>query len=307
MSYVDLLKFAIAKPSLEKRTGYPRHLLFLFALITAAAVSGLNHGQVKSWAELNWIDIVGEGATCAAFILWLHFIIAKRPPGPVTLGLGIGFAALCFSFAMDFLDELVKLDNQWWGKAIEPVSAPLAMVILSFAMFGLYREQRILGRQQWRREANFRDHSAIDPTTDLYDANYFRSVLDTSLAAAEIPQVLLVDLMDFDRINQRYGFKTGDQVLNRVAHTLVATMPSDSLVCRYSGDRFAILTPAKPMAPELDSLLERLLSSAMTTALYQSTEGHFECPVRVISTEPHPKETADQALRRANALIEAIK
>lgn len=307
MSRADLLKWAPQKPTLIRPKQQPNLLLLLLAVIGSVLCSALMAGTIKPWAKLDWIDILGEGATCLACFLWLFFTVAKRPAGPVTNGLSLGFALLTFSFAMDVVDEFIHTEASWWGKPLESVTSPLAIFVLTGAAFGLYREQKVLQRQQQRREAHFRDHSAIDPVTDLYNAEYFRSTLAACIEDKNIPQILLVDLQSFDAINTAFGFSVGDQVLNRVGHTLVATMPEDSLVCRYAGDRFAIITKPQPWVPKLETVLGQLLSSAMTMALYQTIEQELACPVRVVQTQPRAQESADQAIARANRQLEAQK
>ena len=55
--------------------------------------------------------------------------------------------------------------------------------------------------------------------------------------------VLLLDLDDFDRINERLGHPVGDQVLRAVADSLTAAVRGEDTVVRLAGDQFAVIAP----------------------------------------------------------------
>ena len=53
--------------------------------------------------------------------------------------------------------------------------------------------------------------------------------------------LLLVDVDKFKGINDTYGHKTGDKVLQKVASSLTENFRADDSVCRIGGDEFAVL------------------------------------------------------------------
>ena len=107
-------------------------------------------------------------------------------------------------------------------------------------------------------------------------------------------------------MNRYYGFACGDAVLNRVAATLVAAAPEGALVCRYGGDRFAVMAN-NPQRPGLQGALGRLLSEAIQLALYNQTGDSFDIAVRLAVVESRGGENADELLARANSDILAMK
>lgn len=307
MSLVDLFSVTPAKPSLltpRRQHRVYAYLLLVFALTMLAAVK---QGEVKVLAEVDWFDVVGEGAVWIAALAWLHFTIAWRPPGPVTRWLVLGFSLLSYGFYLDVLDEAVRFNNTLWGQSLESIFTPAAIAVLTVAALFLHDEQRVLGRQQQRREAHFRDHQAIDTITDLYNADYCRQTLESGIEAGLPPTLWMIDVQNFDAINRRFGFATGDAVLNRIANTLVATVPRESLVCRYAGDRFAVLSQRRQLGLALDTTLSELLSHAMTLAVFDHARETIDCSVRAVSVEPVAGENAEQVLLRANSLLEAYK
>ncbi|WP_229487996.1 GGDEF domain-containing protein [Pseudoduganella lutea] len=55
--------------------------------------------------------------------------------------------------------------------------------------------------------------------------------------------MVLLDIDGFHRINREHGPAEGDRVLQAVSHMLLLNLRNDDLLCRYAGDRFAVLMP----------------------------------------------------------------
>lgn len=84
-----------------------------------------------------------------------------------------------------------------------------------------------------------------DPLTSVYNRRHFEERLASECAAARRHRrplcLLLIDVDDFKRINDRCGHLTGDAVLRGVAQTLNETLRREDLLFRYGGEEFAIL------------------------------------------------------------------
>jgi diguanylate cyclase (GGDEF)-like protein len=143
--------------------------------------------------------------------------------------------------------------------------------------------------------------------TNLYNADYFRDALDDAINADTSASIWLIDIQNFDGVNQELGFSVGDSVLHCVATTLVAAAPKHSLVCHYAGDRFAVLTHEADTLSTLDDTLSELLSKATSLALFNSVKQEIACRVRVVTTQTQEGESARDVLARANAELMARK
>ncbi len=82
-----------------------------------------------------------------------------------------------------------------------------------------------------------------DQLTGLYNREYFyryAAQFDT-FHPALATDALLLDINHFHMVNERYGREFGDEVLRRVAQTLLeAVSESEGIVCRLDGDTFLI-------------------------------------------------------------------
>jgi diguanylate cyclase (GGDEF)-like protein len=70
--------------------------------------------------------------------------------------------------------------------------------------------------------------------------------------------VLFIDLNHFKRVNDRYGHGAGDAVLVEVAQRLRATVRSQDLVARLSGDEFVILLDRVDAKEDLQGVREHI-------------------------------------------------
>lgn len=82
-----------------------------------------------------------------------------------------------------------------------------------------------------------------DKLTGLYNSDYFCDKVEEILKNNPETEyyILCSDIKDFKLINDSFGKKIGDRVLNSIAWKLREKTPKDTLYCRQSGDKFCIL------------------------------------------------------------------
>lgn len=228
-----------------------QHGLTLACLVLAANCGLLIYlaaGTVKPWAEINWMDVAGEGGTCLILCGWLVMLLRGRPAGRVTRLLSLGLCCIAFSMWMDTLDEFIRLAPEAiWDNWLETAPMPIGMLLMTLGMYHLQQEQRAITEQMRKREQLFREHRLFDKLTPLAGAQYLRQHLQQALAQAADEQqplsLVAIDLDSFNLINQRYGQDEGDQVLQVVAQLLVLNLRQQDMLCRLAGDRFVAVLP----------------------------------------------------------------
>jgi diguanylate cyclase (GGDEF)-like protein len=95
-----------------------------------------------------------------------------------------------------------------------------------------------------------RELAVRDALTGLYNRRELHRFLDYELIKSRRYNhpfsLLMMDIDNFKEINDRFGHRTGDEVLQHVAQALLGNTRGCDLVSRYGGDEFIIVLPETP-------------------------------------------------------------
>lgn len=283
----------------------------LFMAANAGLLIYLAAGDIKYWGQINWMDVVGEGGTCAILVGWLIMLLRGRPAGRVTRLLALGLSFTAFSMWMDMLDEFIKLPPEAiWDNWLETAPMPVGMLLLTLGMYHLQQEQHAINNQMSKRERLFREHRLFDNLTPLAGAQYLRQHLRQALPDAATEQqplsLVAIDLDDFSQINQRYGQEEGDQVLQVVAQLLLFNLRQQDILCRLAGDRFVAVLPntGESQARSMADDMRQSIASVAHRTLRHGERLHLRATaVAAMAMD----EREDQLLKRLNLLLANAK
>jgi diguanylate cyclase (GGDEF)-like protein/PAS domain S-box-containing protein len=147
--------------------------------------------------------------------------------------------------------------------------------------------------------------SVTDPLTGL--GNYRRLVeaLDAEVKRSERTRrpfaVLMLDLDQLKKINDRYGHLIGSQALCRLADVLRIFCRAIDTAARYGGDEFAVILP------ETTAVAARLVASRIRSRL---AEDSLQPPLSVsigVAVYPQDGETMEALLRTADRELYGMK
>jgi diguanylate cyclase (GGDEF)-like protein len=103
--------------------------------------------------------------------------------------------------------------------------------------------------------------ASTDGLTDLANRRHFEETLASEISRADrfggALALVLADLDDFKKVNDRYGHQAGDDVLREFAEVLRETVRDIDLAARYGGEEFAVLLPQTDLEGA-ERLAERL-------------------------------------------------
>jgi diguanylate cyclase (GGDEF)-like protein len=184
----------------------------------------------------------------------------------------------------------------------------------------LHAKMKAMGRIAALRQrlafANDRLHeqASRDGLTGLYNRRHMDLLVDAAWdEAARLKQpfaILMIDVDNFKKYNDRYGHQAGDEVLKRVARVLAqsARRPLD-LVARYGGEEFVIVLYDTTRA-HAAALAERIVDSVQGLGIANAGSGC--APVVTVSVgvafvQPAPGRSPDGFVQLADAALYAAK
>jgi len=94
--------------------------------------------------------------------------------------------------------------------------------------------------------------SITDGMTGVWNHRWFqmqyKREFESALRFHRTLSVMMIDIDDFKRVNDRFGHQRGDSILIELARRIVGHTRSDvDTVARYGGEEFALLLPETPL------------------------------------------------------------
>ncbi len=120
-----------------------------------------------------------------------------------------------------------------------------------------------------RKEFTSRNAATTDPLTGLANRRRFfelgEMLIEHSQATGTTCGVLMIDLDDFKRINDRHGHAGGDDVLRLFAETTFKALRPSDLLARIGGEEFAAILPGSGAEASM-AIAERMRKAFQTAA-----------------------------------------
>ena len=165
-----------------------------------------------------------------------------------------------------------------WGLIVGVALLVLFLVLMARTLRLRTRANRMLAEKNAEidvqrkalAEANtlLHRHSSEDELTGLANRRFVRGLLGADLPElfrASPALLVLVDLDDFKRINDRFGHPVGDRVLARFADVLRDAAGPDDVLARWGGEEFLWLAVGQAMA-DADRVCRALGEAVRATA-----------------------------------------
>ncbi len=115
--------------------------------------------------------------------------------------------------------------------------------------------------------------AVTDALTSLRNSRYFNELLPVESARAERQQqplgLVILDLDNFKRINDRYGHAAGDRALVHAAAVISGCIRKVDTACRIGGEEFAVVCPGAAL-DDTRRVAERILAGLRESPLPQT-------------------------------------
>ena len=145
-----------------------------------------------------------------------------------------------------------------------------------------------------------------DLLTGLPNRTLFQDRLQQALAAAKRMQsrvaLLFIDLDRFKNVNDSFGHRAGDILLQSVAARLRGCVRETDTVCRHAGDEYLIVLSALHEPSEAALVAEKILATFEEVFKLESNEVQISASVG-ISVYPDDGQTMEDLIRNADAAM----
>lgn len=150
----------------------------------------------------------------------------------------------------------------------------------------------------------------FDILTDLPNRNLIYDRLTQQLIQAKRDRsmvlLLFIDLDHFKEVNDTYGHKTGDVLLQQVADRLRANVRESDTVGRLSGDEFTVILPRIHERRYAESIVRKIAANCARPYAVEGRDMTVTASIG-IAVYPQDAEAAETLLQYADAAMYAAK
>ena len=163
-----------------------------------------------------------------------------------------------------------------------------------------------------RKHAELRIHQLadLDHLTGLLNRNSFHRKLEESFAAFASDRctaaLIVIDLDRFRAVNEAYGHRIGDQLLQVVGQRIQQIMGSKGIAARFGSDEFGVLLEGSTAAKDAVTFAAQLIRGFQEAVPLENCAPMMSCCLG-ITVFPSDGDTVDDLLRYANAALAAAK
>jgi len=154
------------------------------------------------------------------------------------------------------------------GVVVAALSVAVLLLFATWIVNRLMSSVREHERELMNLNTQLEALSQRDPLTQLFNRRYLLDRIDLELARVRrghSAALLMIDLDQFKRVNDRFGHLRGDDLLKRVADAIVQSVRATDVAGRYGGDEFAVLL-SDTETGQAEIAAERLVKSIRDTA-----------------------------------------
>ena len=175
----------------------------------------------------------------------------------------------------------------------------------------VFTEHMALALSNLNLRIALRQHSIRDPLTGLFNRRYLEETLvtETERSKRDVApfSIIMLDLDQFNRFNDKHGHEAGDAVLQTVGKYLLRHVRGGDIACRYSGEEFTMVLPGAG-SQEAFQRAEQLCEGIRT--LRVEFRGQVLGPLTLsagVATYPDQGETGEHVQQAADLALYAAK
>ncbi|MBF0526620.1 MAG: GGDEF domain-containing protein [Deltaproteobacteria bacterium] len=149
----------------------------------------------------------------------------------------------------------------------------------------------------------------IDPLTGIFNRRGYRERIDQLIGRERrIFSLVVLDIDHFKGINDSYGHKTGDRLIQKIVAFTNKIIRNEDFFARYGGDEFIIVLVGLDRTKAVDVAEKiRIRISQTSFQLQRNVEKFIDISLSMGVAEARPDDTAQSVFDRADKALYLAK
>jgi diguanylate cyclase (GGDEF)-like protein len=155
-----------------------------------------------------------------------------------------------------------------------------------------------------------RELAIRDVLTGLYNRRYMEESFEREIARAvrtkTMLSIVMIDIDKFKSLNDSFGHKAGDLMLQKMGELLLARTRRSDVACRYGGEEFILLMPGASLSDATERAQD-ICRGAQTLRVPFGGVEHTRTLSLGVAAFPNHGNTSDKVVASADAMLYAAK
>ena len=161
-------------------------------------------------------------------------------------------------------------------------------------------------------EKKYFKQALTDSVTSIYNRSYLEQSLEYEIEKAKeqstLLSIIMIDIDNFKAINDRFGHKSGDLVLEQVADLIQTNIRDVDFVARYGGEEFIVALPE--IGPDRALEIAERIRNAIEQSVFFGSDSESVITLTVscgLAAYPVTAKNLDELMLKADELMYEAK
>jgi len=198
--------------------------------------------------------------------------------------------------AIDFSTELPQ--NIY--HAIAPLNKIFIYIFIAIGMLVLILIYQAIRSMRIKKE------SITDPLTGVYNRNYLRDLLNQINITQY--QIMMIDIDHFKRVNDNYGHKTGDFILESCAKMIQDEIRDEDILIRFGGEEFLLFIKKSTTEDRFAYAVAERIRKGVEHSYFNYEDKELQITLSIgIACQPEHFKSISLAIKHADEMLYRAK
>ncbi|SDL14967.1 PAS domain S-box protein [Halarsenatibacter silvermanii] len=191
-------------------------------------------------------------------------------------------------------DKIIEVELETSGGERFPAEVMRSYIGYKDYEYELTFVRSIVERKKWERQLKYKTFH--DELTGLYNRTFLTQEMERLDTARQLPiSVIMIDVNGLKIINDTFGHKKGDEILQKAADILTSVTRDEDVLARYGGDEFLLFLP------QTDNKIAHDIYERIERKCEEIQEDDFPLSLGMgIATKTEPDEDINDIIKEAD-------